>query len=60
MIDDAYGALRKQLAAGSRIQANRGSREEPHWVTLDGMPEFTCDADLYRVHPDDIDQDTTA
>lgn len=60
MRDDPYAHERAAAHTGKRIQANRGSHAEPHWVTLDGMPEFTCDADLYRVHPDDDHEEPAA
>ena len=48
---DPHADLRAALAAGHAIQANRGSDDEPHWVTLDD-PQFTCAVDKYRVAPE--------
>lgn len=51
---DPYATLRAAEAAGARIQANRGTMESPHWVTLSEAAEFSCPANLYRVHPEDV------
>ncbi len=43
------------LAEGRTIQANRGTRGDPHWVALDendGEVRFSCEPDLYRVASD--------
>lgn len=51
-MSDNHYLLRKRFNDGARIQANRGTDENPHWVTLDD-PQFTCEPELYRVHPED-------
>ena len=49
---DPYAELRLAYAYGKTIQANRGTRSQPEWVDLD-EPQFTCEADMYRVSPED-------
>lgn len=46
-----YAPLVAALAAGQTIQANRGTVEDPNWVSLGDDVEFSCPPRLYRIDP---------
>jgi hypothetical protein len=55
-----YLPLVSALAEGRIIQANRGSPDDPHWVSLDendGEVRFSCEPDLYRIAEGTLDAD---
>ena len=56
-----YLPLVAALAEGRTLQANRGNRSDPHWVSLDendGEVRFSCEPDLYRIEPDSRERDS--
>lgn len=52
--NETIAELRELERRGVRIQANRGTVDEPRWETLTEPAQFTCAAHLYRAHPDDL------
>lgn len=52
--NETIAELRELERRGVRIQANRGTVDEPRWETLTEPAQFTCPAHLYRAHPDDL------
>lgn len=56
---DKYATLRAAFHAGATIQAwhlNEGATTsaDGRWDDLEGEPQWTCPAHLYRVHPEDL------